>query len=90
VDPRKPEVELPVVAEMQAEGPRIGRRSPACPAEPPGTAQPEQEGAPAAEVRREPRAGDEPGVESFRFDDPYWDDMFDSYHDPTLRTCCRR
>jgi len=24
----------------------------------------------------------------FRFDDPYWDDAFDSYHSPTLRICC--
>jgi hypothetical protein len=28
----------------------------------------------------------EPGA--FRFDDPYWDDAFDSYHSSTLRTCC--
>jgi len=26
----------------------------------------------------------------FLFDDPYWDDAFCSYYDPTLRTCCRR
>ena len=25
----------------------------------------------------------------FLFDDPYWDDVFCSYYDPTLRTCCR-
>ena len=25
---------------------------------------------------------------SFRFD-PYWDEVFCSYYDPTLRTCCR-
>jgi hypothetical protein len=30
---------------------------------------------------------DEPG---FLFEDPYWDDVFCSYYDPTLRTCCRR
>jgi hypothetical protein len=36
-----------------------------------------------AEERDKTRAG------SFLFDDPYWDDAFDSYHDPTLRTCCR-
>jgi hypothetical protein len=29
----------------------------------------------------------EPG---FLFKDPYWDDAFCSYYDPTLRTCCRR
>jgi hypothetical protein len=28
-------------------------------------------------------------AESFRFDDPYWDEAFNSYYDPTLRTCCR-
>jgi hypothetical protein len=27
---------------------------------------------------------------AFRFDDPYWDDAFCSYYDPTLRTCCNR
>ena len=53
------------------------------------TTQPEQEEAGAAEDRRKPRACDEPGAESFLFDDPYWDDAFDSYHNPTLRTCCR-
>lgn len=26
----------------------------------------------------------------FLFDDPYWDDAFCSYYDPTLRTCCGR
>ncbi|RMF25718.1 MAG: hypothetical protein D6760_00335 [Deltaproteobacteria bacterium] len=24
---------------------------------------------------------------TFRFDDPYWDEAFDSYHSPTLRVC---
>ena len=90
MNPRTPEVEPPVVAEMQAEVPRIGRRSPACPAEPSRTAQPEREGAPAAEERGKPRACDEPGAETFLFDDPYWDEAFDSYHNPTLRVCCKR
>jgi hypothetical protein len=27
---------------------------------------------------------------AFLFDDPYWDDAFCSYYDPTLRTCCNR
>jgi hypothetical protein len=32
----------------------------------------------------------ESGAEdSFLFDDPYWDDAFGSYYDPTLGTCCR-
>ena len=53
------------------------------------TAQNEREGPEAAEERRKPRGSDEPGAESFRFDDPYWDDAFDSYYNPTLRTCCR-
>ena len=26
----------------------------------------------------------------FLFDDPYWDDAFCSYYDPTLKTCCKR
>jgi hypothetical protein len=26
----------------------------------------------------------------FLFEDPYWDDAFCSYYDPTLRTCCGR
>ena len=43
----------------------------------------------AAEEGKKPRACDEPEAVSFLFDDPYWDDVFDSYHDPTLRTCCR-
>jgi hypothetical protein len=28
---------------------------------------------------------DEPGL---RFEDPYWDDAFCAWWDPTLRTCC--
>jgi hypothetical protein len=28
--------------------------------------------------------------EGFLFQDPYWDDQFCSYYDPTLRTCCNR
>ncbi len=43
----------------------------------------------AAKERRKPRARCEAEAESFRFDDPYWDEAFDSYYDPTLRTCCR-
>ncbi len=42
-----------------------------------------------AEEGRKSRTCDAPRAESFLFDDPYWDDAFDSYHDPTLRTCCR-
>ena len=57
----------------------------------------------AANERMKPRAGPdaepeeggqphtcaEPKGQPFRFDDPYWDEAFDSYYDPTLRTCCR-
>ena len=89
MNPRAHEVALPVVAETQAGVPRTGQRSAARPAEPPRTTQTVEEGAPATEEQREPHACDEPGSESFLFDDPYWDDAFDSYHNPTLRTCCR-
>lgn len=27
-------------------------------------------------------------TEGLRFDDPYWDDAFCAWWDPTLRTCC--
>lgn len=36
-----------------------------------------------------PKACPDPAAKGFRFDDPYWDDAFDSWHNPTLRTCCR-
>jgi len=46
-------------------------------------ARPESEKeAPPGDQRR-----DEKG---FLFLDPYWDDQFCSYYDPTLRTCCNR
>ena len=54
------------------------------------TARPEDQEPRSAEEREKPRACDEPRAGSFLFDDAYWDDAFDSYHDPTLRTCCRR
>ena len=43
----------------------------------------------AAKERRKHRARGEVEVKPFRFNDPYWDDAFNSYYDPTLRTCCR-
>lgn len=43
----------------------------------------------ASEEPRKPRAGDALVTAGFRFDDPYWDDVFDSWHNPTLGTCCR-
>ncbi|MGA2286304.1 MAG: hypothetical protein ABSG55_08560 [Dehalococcoidia bacterium] len=33
----------------------------------------------------EPAAKEEEG---FLFDDPYWDDFFAAYFDPTLHVCC--
>ncbi len=47
---------------------------------------------------RKPLIGSDEAVKSadrqtdrgFLFEDPYWDDAFCSYYDPTLRTCCRR
>lgn len=30
----------------------------------------------------------EPDERGLRFDDPYWDDAFCAWWDPTLRTCC--
>jgi hypothetical protein len=38
--------------------------------------------APLGDQRQEERG--------FLFLDPYWDDQFCSYYDPTLRTCCNR
>jgi hypothetical protein len=35
---------------------------------------------------QEPQATEED--EGLRFDDPYWDDAFCAWGDPTLRTCC--
>jgi hypothetical protein len=53
------------------------------------TAQTEQEGTRATVEQRKPRPCEDLGPGGFRFDDPYWDDVFDSWHNPTLRTCCR-
>ena len=36
------------------------------------------------------KSGDGPAERGFLFEDPYWDDAFCSYYDPTLRTCCGR
>jgi hypothetical protein len=51
--------------------------------------------APRAQTKERPieseeaaRSNDDP-AEGFLFEDPYWDDAFCSYYDPTLRTCCR-
>jgi len=37
-----------------------------------------------------PPEGERQEDEGFLFRDPYWDDQFCSYYDPTLRTCCNR
>lgn len=52
------------------------------------TAQLKQERAAVAE-RNPPSGCQDLASKGFRFDDPYWDDAFDSWHNPTLRTCCR-
>lgn len=57
--------------------------------EPDQTAQTDREEARDAGEPGKPRSCEAPGAQSFLFDDPYWDEAFDSYHDPTLRTCCR-
>jgi hypothetical protein len=36
------------------------------------------------------KSGGDQDEQGFLFDDPYWDDAFCSYYDPTLGTCCRR
>lgn len=36
---------------------------------------------------RETAAADE-GERGLRFEDPYWDDAFCAWWDPTLRICC--
>ena len=84
MNPRTPQVELPPVAETRADAALTRRGNPA---RKPGPS-------PATEATESPRTGDlracdETGAEPFLFDDPYWDDAFDSYHNPTLRTCCR-
>ncbi len=85
VKSRTPEVELPAVAETQAEVPSEQPKSSA------GLSgvSPDCEVTDARETE-ESHACDEPGTQPFRFDDPYWDDAFDSYHTPTLRVCCKR
>ena len=82
---RTPEVEPPAAAEMQAEIPSTQSTSPAPPTEASRVSE-------AREARDtgDSRDCDVPGTEAFRFDDPYWDDAFDSYHNPTLRVCCKR
>lgn len=53
------------------------------------TAQSEQGKAEPAAEQNTPQSCPDPASKGFRFDDPYWDDAFDSWHNPTLRTCCR-
>ncbi len=58
-------------------------------ADPSRMADPEQEATRVSEEPRKPGSCADLGSKGFRFDDPYWDDAFDSWHNPTLRTCCR-
>ena len=85
VNHRTPEVESPAAAGTRGE---LSSAQPMSPARPAETSRDRE----ATEAREtgESRACDETGTEPFRFDDPYWDDAFDSYHDPTLRVCCKR
>ena len=39
--------------------------------------------------REEPPPAQDPCEAGFRFD-PYWDEAFAAYYDPTMGTCCRR
>lgn len=34
------------------------------------------------------KSSDRQDERGFLFEDPYWDDAFCSYYDPTMRTCC--
>jgi hypothetical protein len=34
------------------------------------------------------KSGHRQDKQGFLFEDPYWDDAFCSYYDPTLGTCC--
>jgi len=86
---RGSEIEGPVLAEIHTEGPAVRGQCFARPAGACRTAAAEQESGRAAEPQTRPGTAGEFGVQSFLFDDPYWDEMFDSYHNPTLRTCCR-
>jgi hypothetical protein len=45
---------------------------------------------PQVESEEAARSGDDQDERGLLFDDPYWDDAFCSYYDPTLRTCCSR
>jgi len=43
------------------------------------------------QVVEQPGREDQPADQAergLRFDDPYWDDAFCAWWDPTLRTCC--
>ena len=47
----------------------------------------EQVGREAKPADPAPAGFDEP-ERGLRFEDPYWDDAFCAWWDPTLRTCC--
>ena len=44
-----------------------------------------------AKIEEQPGREDQPADQEergLRFEDPYWDDAFCAWWDPTLRTCC--
>jgi len=41
---------------------------------------------PATAPANDPERGDD--ERGLRFEDPYWDEVFCAWWDPTLRTCC--
>ena len=41
-----------------------------------------------SEREKAAKTGDRQDERGFLFEDPYWDDAFCSYYDPTMRTCC--
>ena len=85
-NPGVPEVKLPDIAIAHVDVTGVRPRSSVCPTD---TFGPTSDGDRAAEAQPVPTGGDDFRAEPFLFDDPYWDEAFDSYHNRTLRTCCR-
>jgi len=54
-----------------------------------GGATPSERPREGRERRQEPARVRDPCEVGFRFD-PYWDEVFAAYYDPTLGTCCQR
>ena len=68
----------------------IWPESPSVATDPPGGQNGRMERAQTLEtaVRRPEDAPADPAEQGLRFEDPYWDDAFCAWWDPTLRTCC--